>query len=34
MNAIIILNCKGEFIKTISYNYKDRIIFMGFTKIE
>jgi hypothetical protein len=28
------MNCKGELIKTISYSYKDRIIFMGFTKIE
>lgn len=34
LNSIAILNCKGELLKTIAYNYKERIIFMGFTKYE
>jgi hypothetical protein len=33
INNVVILNCKGEVKKTIPYTTKDKIIFMGFTKV-
>lgn len=34
VNQIAIFNCKGELKKTVPYNTKDNVMFMGFNKVE
>lgn len=34
INNIAIFNCKGELKKTVPYDTKDNVMFMGFNKVE